>query len=47
MISRPVSEYDANESRVHLLYLSDQIDAELSEEGGKIYQAERSLSVQP
>ena len=33
--------------KVHLLDLSDQIDAELSEEGGNICQAEGSLSVQP
>ena len=38
---------DANESRVQILDLSDEIDAELSEEGGNICQAEGSLSVQP
>ena len=42
-----MAESDASESRVHLVDLSDQIDAELSGDGSNIYQAEGSLSVQP
>ena len=43
-----VAESDASESSVvYLVDLSDQIDAELSQEGGNICQAEGSLSVGP
>ena len=43
-----MAESDASESSVvNLVDLSDQIDAELSEEGGNICQAEGSLSVGP
>ena len=43
-----VAESDASESSVvNLVDLSDQMDAELSEQGGNICQAEGSLSVGP
>ena len=43
-----MAESDASESSVvNLVDLSDQIDAELSEEGGNICQAEGSFSVGP
>ena len=43
-----MAESDASESSVvNLVDLSDQIDAELSQEGGNICQAEGSLSVGP
>ena len=40
-----MTESDASESSVNLVDLSAQIDAELTDEGGSIFQAEGSLSV--
>ena len=43
-----MAESDGSESSVvNLVDLSDQIDAELSQEGGNIFQTEGSLSVGP